>query len=178
MEKNRLYMFLLFLSIIIVFMVYINGTQIKDSTNLKALLLDRTNQILSLNTQDDVNKSQGGRILPVATVAETTTAHKSTEALYEKLLKNPNDVILRYVNLPYDYKYGSNSIPMAVSALLAEGDFLELGLGMFSTPLLHKIAVDKNVKAYSIDSQHDWALKFTFYNLTDNHLVYVNIKVY
>ena len=92
--------------------------------------------------------------------------------MYEQLLDNPNDKILEYINLPYEYSYGSNSIPLVVSALLTEGDLLELGMGMYSTPLLHKLAVSKRAQAVSIDTKLEWANHFTFYNLTNNHLVY------
>jgi hypothetical protein len=60
-----------------------------------------------------------------------------------------------------------------VSALLVEGDFLELGLGLYSTPILHKIAYEKNVKFHSVETDYVWAAKFKHYNLTKNHFVYV-----
>lgn len=159
MENQRLYVFLLFFSIVIVTMVYIFENQLKERITLNDLYIERKTKIDVNNNQDEIIENR---------VSETT------EDILKKLKKNPNDVILKYVNLPYDYKYGSNSIPLAVSALLAEGDFLELGMGKFSTPLLHKIAADKKVKIYSIDTENEWVLKYAFYNRTDNHLVYVN----
>ena len=50
------------------------------------------------------------------------------EEIFNKILEKPNDAILKYVNLPYDYKYGSNSIPLTVAALVSDGDLLELGM--------------------------------------------------
>ncbi len=47
---------------------------------------------------------------------------------FNNILKRPNEFVLKYVNLPYDYKYGSNSIPLAISSLICDGDLLELGM--------------------------------------------------
>ena len=49
-------------------------------------------------------------------------------SMYNTILKRPNEFVLKYVNLPYDYKYGSNSIPLAISSLICDGDLLELGM--------------------------------------------------
>jgi len=62
--------------------------------------------------------------------------------------------------------------------LVAEGDILELGLGMFSTPILHKIAHEKNVDLYSIETDYQWAAKFKHYKLTKGHFVNVRINNY
>jgi hypothetical protein len=92
---------------------------------------------------------------------------------FEDILKNPNDIILKYISLPFDYRYGSNLIPLTIACLLTSGDYLELGLGLHSTPLLHKLAAAKNTQVLSIDTTNDWADKFKFYNLTQNHKIYV-----
>ena len=73
-----------------------------------------------------------------------------------------------------NFFYLGNAIPLAVSAIAAEGDILELGLGMFSTPILHKIAYDKNVEFYSVETDEKWAAKFKHYALTKSH--YVNVS--
>jgi len=52
----------------------------------------------------------------------------NTKNLFDMILQNPNEIVLKYINLPYDYKYGSNSIPLAVSGLICDGDLLELGM--------------------------------------------------
>ena len=51
-----------------------------------------------------------------------------TISMFNAILKRPNEFVLKYVNLPYDYKYGSNSIPLAISSLICDGDLLELGM--------------------------------------------------
>ena len=89
-----------------------------------------------------------------------------------KLLKNPNEIILKYVDVPFDYAYGSNSIPLAVAALVTNGDLLELGMGKFSTTLLHKIAVDSQKQLLSVDSDINWVSKFKFYNNTKYHKIF------
>ena len=86
------------------------------------------------------------------------------------------DTVFRYVPLPLDYKYGSNSIPLAVACILAissSGDaILELGMGSFSTPLLHSIAASNQRMLVSVDTDLNWLEKFLIYNKTSNHLIY------
>lgn len=86
--------------------------------------------------------------------------------------ENPIETLYRYVSLPIDYKYGSNSIPLAVAALSTKGDILELGMGMFSTPLLHKVAIDQGRKLVSVDTEFEWVEKFAPYNISSSHKVY------
>ena len=88
------------------------------------------------------------------------------------LVQHPNDVILKFIGLPFNYEYGSNSIPLVVTSLVTTGDLLELGMGSFSTPLLHKLAVDTKKQVVSIDTNIDWVNNFIFYNKTMNHKIY------
>ena len=77
------------------------------------------------------------------------------------------------MNLPLDYSYGSNSIPLALAALISPpGDFLELGMGLFSTPLLHKIAYHQKRHLISVDTDLEWMNKFIIYNVTQEHKLY------
>lgn len=95
-----------------------------------------------------------------------------TKSVVNILLNRPNDLIYKYVHLPLDMKYGSNSIPLTVATLLTSGDILELGMGMFSTPLLHNIATDQKRQMVSIETNYDWLQKFIIYNKTINHKIY------
>lgn len=89
------------------------------------------------------------------------------------ILAYPNEFIYAYVNLPLDYFYGSNLIPLALAALISSpGDFLELGMGLFSTPLLHKIAHHQKRHLISIDTNLEWMNKFIIYNVTRKHKLY------
>lgn len=89
------------------------------------------------------------------------------------IISNPNDYVYSYVNLPLSFDYGSNAIPLTLAALIApSGSFLELGMGLFSTPLLHKIAHDRRINLVSVDTDFDWMKKFTFYNSTRYHKIY------
>lgn len=88
------------------------------------------------------------------------------------LAKNPEEIVFKYVNLPLDYSYGSNSIPLAVAAYISSGELLELGMGMFSTPILHRVAVDLKRKLISVDTIADWVSKFKGYNSSDYHKLY------
>ena len=60
------------------------------------------------------------------------------------MLEHANDLVYRYVDLPFEFGMGSTAIPLAVCGLLTTGDILELGMGTYSTNVLHKIG--KNLK--------------------------------
>lgn len=95
------------------------------------------------------------------------------EYYYELLALKPNDYLYAYVNLPLSYDYGSNSIPLTFAGLIApEGDFLELGMGLYSTAILHKIAHDRKHNLVSVDTNYEWMKKFTFYNSTSFHRLF------
>ena len=77
------------------------------------------------------------RFSPKYTFLETITHAKSDlkmlipgdfKTAYETILENPNEFALKYINLPYEYSFGSNSIPLAVSGYIGNGDILELGI--------------------------------------------------
>lgn len=88
---------------------------------------------------------------------------------------DPNELILAYVPLPLNYDYGSNLIPLTFAALIVPNnrDFLELGMGMFSTPLLHKIAYDQGRHIVSVDTDAKWVKGFLLYNETREHRIYL-----
>lgn len=89
------------------------------------------------------------------------------------LKSSPNEYILAYVNLPLDYYNGSFSIPLTLAALSSpSGDFLEVGMSLFSTPLLHKIAKDQNRNLVSVDTDLELINKFVLYNVTKSHKIY------
>jgi hypothetical protein len=45
---------------------------------------------------------------------------------------------------------GSTAIPLAVCGLLTTGDILELGMGTYSTNVLHKIGIKKKENQFEI----------------------------
>ena len=59
----------------------------------------------------------------------------------DTLIQNVNNLIYRYVNLPIDYTWGSGAIPIAVAGIISSGNILELGTGLYSTNVLHKIGI-------------------------------------
>jgi len=85
------------------------------------------------------------------------------------LIRNPNDIIFKYVSLPMQYSWGSGVIPLTVAALLSQGDILELGCGGFSTPILHRIGADFNRQVVSVDVSLEWVSKLVIYNTTSTH---------
>lgn len=89
------------------------------------------------------------------------------------LTTDPNEFLLAYISLPLNYDYGSNLIPLTIAALSSPpGDFLELGMGLFSSPLLHKIARDQRRHVISVDTDLEWMMKFLTYNSTETHKLY------
>lgn len=91
----------------------------------------------------------------------------------KSILANPNEYIYYYVNLPLSYDYGSNVIPLTMTGLIApHGDFLELGMGLYSTPILHRIATHRKQLLVSVDTNANWLNKFAFYNTTRHHRIY------
>ena len=65
----------------------------------------------------------------------------------------------------------SSHIPMLIKALeLTEGDVLEMGVGMFSTPLLHWMCMVNNRNLYSYEHDNGWiSIKRHFES--DNHKI-------
>lgn len=59
----------------------------------------------------------------------------------DTLLENVNDLIYKYIDLPHELFYGSAAIPIAVCGLITTGDILEIGMGTFSSNILHKIGI-------------------------------------
>jgi hypothetical protein len=59
----------------------------------------------------------------------------------DTLIQEVNNIIYRYVDLPMDYTWGSGAIPIAVAGIISSGDILELGTGLYSTNVLHKIGI-------------------------------------
>ena len=68
----------------------------------------------------------------------------------DTLLENANDLIYRYVDLPLEFSMGSAAIPLAVCGLLTTGDILELGMGTYSTNVLHKIGIKTKENQFEI----------------------------
>lgn len=85
---------------------------------------------------------------------------------------NPNDYVYSYVNLPLNYDYGSNLVPLTLAARIApEGDFLELGMAQYSSPLLHKLCHDQRRDLVSADTSYEWLKRFLIYNATKFHKI-------
>ena len=67
-----------------------------------------------------------------------------------------NQVLYQYIPKDLEDAYGSHIIPLALSALMTNGDILELGMGKFSTSALNKIAKDQKKFLLSTESELDW----------------------
>ena len=99
----------------------------------------------------------------------STSQLERSHDLFVELIADPNKYIDKYIDKPLDYFYGSNLIPLLFSALSTDGDILELGMGKFSTRLLHKISVDFARTVISVDNSLDWIQQLVQYNTTELH---------
>lgn len=138
----------------------------------------------SLNKSSDCSSEKIGELLKLYNREEPSFSEKIALAnsnpppidqkfSMDALVANPNEFIYAYVNLPVSPDYGSNAVPLTMAALAAPpGDFLELGMGFYSTPLLHKIARDQQRRLVSVDTDFDWMNKFIIYNSTSLHSLY------
>ena len=87
------------------------------------------------------------------------------------LLDRPNDLVYQYVSLPLDATKGSISVPLAVAALLTTGNILEIGAGVFSTPVIHNICSHHKRNCVSVDNDKKQLNKFIHYNKTMFHTI-------
>ena len=178
MNGKNLFIILALISAValsLVFFLY-DGNASKSTTgaftndNLKKMLesIDRT----SLSTS---NSQQ--RIC-------STFSNKLTNKDYEdqsqivkdtiKKLEDPKVVNkLLYSLIPKDLNdgYGSHAVPLTISALITNGDILELGIGKYSTVALNSVAKQQKKFLLSTESEIDWMNKFVHLNDTINHLI-------
>ena len=126
---------------------------------------------LSKYYKESVGKAQPNipqTLYPTKSSANNTRKPTAPDSLIDKA----NDLVLKYVSLPFDYGYGSGMIPLTIATLLSDGPILELGMGKFSTPLLHSIGADQARQVVSLETDMQWMNKFGAYNLTKYHKIY------
>lgn len=102
----------------------------------------------------------------------TRRQNVTTLSASESSIEKVNDLVMKYVTLPLDYGYGSGMIPLTIATLLSDGPILELGMGKFSTPLLHLIGTDQARQVVSLETDKEWMQKFAGYNSTQYHKIY------
>jgi hypothetical protein len=72
-------------------------------------------------------------------------------------------------NLSYDIDVSATHQPCLIRAIENSiGDVLELGMGMFSTDLIHHMIKDEDRKIVSVEDNRDWMNKFT-HNINNKH---------
>jgi hypothetical protein len=69
--------------------------------------------------------------------------------------------------------YGTHQRLLLKAALMTSGPILELGVGEYSTPLLHEIALAQNRALTSVDSDLNWIQKFGRFENNQHHLLHV-----
>jgi hypothetical protein len=95
--------------------------------------------------------------------AKSFSSNKNVKCdFYRELVTDPNRLVDQYIEKP-DNSFGSGLIPLLVSALMTQGDILELGMGFFSTALLNKVAVKLNRTVVSVDSNREWIANLSQY---------------
>ena len=138
-------------SLLIILIIMINNAKIQE------------NFTIITENNGNANKINKHNLLNFAT---------NNLAAKELLLAQPNDLVYQYVSLPLDDDFGSDAIPLAVAALLTSGDILEIGMGSFSTPLIHNICARNQRNCISVENDKPWLEKFIEYNYTTFHKMY------
>src|SRR3990167_2920483 len=70
--------------------------------------------------------------------------------------------------------YGTHLAPLIKAVGKTDGDILELGMGIFSTPFLHYTAILDNRKLLSVENYKDWAKFFIDYRYEHaNHQILI-----
>ena len=98
----------------------------KTDSQLSHLVNEKINPFLNIIDEKSVSNLVIQNLIPNKNNASKSATNLKT--IYDVILERPNEIVLKYINLPYDYKYGSNSIPLVVSSLICDGDLLELGM--------------------------------------------------
>ena len=98
----------------------------KTDSQLPHLANEKINPFLNIIDEKLVSNLVIQNLIPNKNNASKSATNLKT--IYDVILEKPNEIVLKYINLPYDYKYGSNSIPLVVSSLICNGDLLELGM--------------------------------------------------
>lgn len=115
------------------------------------------------NTVDDLTVFDVKKLKPL-----NIEENEYTKALFN----DPLNTVYKYVSLPLDTAFGSHVIPLTVGALISSGDLLEVGMGIHSTSLLHRIGTDLRRNLVSVEDEYDWLKQFLIFNQTRNHQIY------
>jgi len=78
-----------------------------------------------------------------------------------------------------DAPYGTHITPLIAAVLETEGDVIELGMGDYSTPLLHEIvkyqrSVGINRNLFSYENHREWLNNFIDLENAYHHITFVN----
>jgi len=97
--------------------------------------------------------------------------------IYSSHLSKPN----RLFKVGKEYvlvKQDSPIVLLAAAYVCNQGPILELGMGMTSTPLLHKLALDQKRRLVSADSDRQWTNQFLtlFGNKTSHRIKHVEVQ--
>jgi hypothetical protein len=109
----------------------------------------------------------------LSVTSSSVTTHTKPYDFYKDLVGQPNKLVDKYIGRPLDYGYGSGLIPLLAAALSTYGDILELGMGTFSTGMLHKIALSLNRTVVSVDSDSAWVQQMLKFQHEDLHKLFL-----
>ena len=72
------------------------------------------------------------------------------------------DVVKRHFVMPSDTAYGGHAVLLFAALYATDGAVLELGSGLFSTPIIHNVAVVQQGRdVFTVDGNNDWLQHFT-----------------
>lgn len=67
-------------------------------------------------------------------------------------------------------EYGTHLVPLIAAVMATKGDVLELGMGDFSTPVLHEVLRNTTRQIFSIENDGNWYVNFIDLQ-SDNHSI-------
>lgn len=73
---------------------------------------------------------------------------------------------------PRDSSYASYMAPLVACLAASEGPVLECGIGIWSTPFLHRYCLAAGKRLVSIDEDPEWVSRFLYYNMAEHPLYY------
>ena len=96
-----------------------------------------------------------GSSLPLLGSATNVSDPTSTKELW-------CDVVKCHFVMPSDTAYGGHAVLLFAALYATDGAVLELGSGLFSTPIIHNVAVVQQGRdVFTVDADSDWLQQFT-----------------
>lgn len=104
-------------------------------------------------------------------VRQTLVSSFKQKSLHKIAFDSPKLAVQEYMPVKTNDKDLRHLIPLAISAIITNGDLLDLAIDIHTTQVLRKIAKDQNRFLVSIENEYSWFSNFLEWNNTYNHLL-------